>query len=208
MLVGFDKKMVTIYRKFFVCGVFVVVFLFNFSEAKASLYNPGETLNPSCSPTDSNCDIRSSIAAPSGASAGSLVYASSTSAYSALTIGVNGQILKVENGGLKWSDDNYISALGKSGGQTLIGGTAANNALVIQANSAINGNNDNSQAISFKVGNSGATEALSILNNGDININGDIGIAGSIVPAVNNIYSLGSPTKVWRDVYRSWVFIC
>ena len=34
-----------------------------------------------------------------------------------------------------------------------------------------------------------------------LTINGNIGIAGSIIPDVDNIYDLGSPTKMWRDVY-------
>lgn len=176
-------------------------FLTPLTKAQAVIYDPGETLNPACAPTDLNCDVRAAITVSGGTSAGSLVYATSSDVYAALSIGSNGQILKVKNGGLSWSNDEAVQAIGKAGGQTIIGGTEANNALVIQANLASSGNNDYSTAIKFKVGNNGATEALTILNNGDININGDISMTGDIIPSANNVYSLGSPTKVWRDVY-------
>jgi hypothetical protein len=72
-----------------------------------------------------------------------------------------------------WGDHasaGYAKLNGQSGGQTLIGGTAANNALSLQANSATSGNTATATAIQFKVGNSGATTALSIFNNGNIGI--------------------------------------
>lgn len=195
MLVSFNSK------RFLAAVIFVfTIFLLCAFDAKAVFYNPGETLNPNCSPTDVNCDIRPAVVVPNGATAGSLVYASSTDVYNFLTIGASGQILKVENGGLKWSNDNYLTSLGKTGGQTIIGGTAANNALIIQANSAT-GNTATAAAIKFKVGDSGGAEPLTILNNGNLNISGNINMTGDIIPTADITYSLGSPTKFWKDVY-------
>lgn len=64
----------------------------------------------------------------------------------------------------------YAVLAGASGGQTLIGGTAANNTLVLQANSASAGNTSTNTGIQFKVGNSGATTAMTLLNSGNIGI--------------------------------------
>lgn len=64
----------------------------------------------------------------------------------------------------------YALLAGRSGGQTLIGGTVANNALVLQANSAVSGNTLTTAGVQIKVGNSGATTALTVLNNGNVGI--------------------------------------
>jgi hypothetical protein len=69
----------------------------------------------------------------------------------------------------------YALLAGRSGGQTLIGGTAANNTLLLQGNSAT-GNTLTNIGMQFKVGDSGATNALTILNNGYVGV-------GSIAPS-------------------------
>jgi len=70
------------------------------------------------------------------------------------------------------NDDHTIYALlaGRAGGQTLIGGTAADNLLTLQANSATSGNTAANPAIQMKVGDSGGTTALTISNNGNVGI--------------------------------------
>ena len=79
--------------------------------------------------------------------------------------GAHGALTGLEN------DDHsqYMLLAGRSGGQTLIGGISANNVLTLQANSA-GGNTLTGTAIQLKVGDSGAKEALTILNNGWIGI--------------------------------------
>lgn len=85
--------------------------------------------------------------------------------------------LDSDNAGLfNWITYTNLSAafpllVGRSGGQTLIGGTAVGNALNLQGTSA-NGT-ASAAAINFKVGNNGGTNAMSILNNG----NAGIGVA-------------------------------
>jgi hypothetical protein len=72
-------------------------------------------------------------------------------------------------GGLGDDDHTQYALLaGRSGGQTLIGGTAANNILTLQGNSATTGNTTTSANIQFKVGDSGGTTAMTILNDGKI----------------------------------------
>lgn len=70
------------------------------------------------------------------------------------------------------NDDHIQYALlsGRTGGQSLIGGVDANDALVFQGNGSATGNISTSTAIRFKVGDSGTTTALTILNNGNIGI--------------------------------------
>jgi uncharacterized protein (TIGR02145 family) len=64
----------------------------------------------------------------------------------------------------------YALLAGRAGGQNLIGGLNANNILTLQGNSAASGNNATSAAIVANVGNSGSTNALTILNNGAVGI--------------------------------------
>ncbi|MFA7209415.1 MAG: H-type lectin domain-containing protein [Parcubacteria group bacterium] len=64
----------------------------------------------------------------------------------------------------------YALLDGRNGGQILIGGTADDDTLVLQGNSA-SGNTAGSSNIVFNVGNGGATTALSLLNSGDSDFN-------------------------------------
>lgn len=71
-----------------------------------------------------------------------------------------------------WGDHalaGYAVQAGLAGGQTLVGGTAANNVLTLQGNSA-SGNTAVGSSILFKVGDAGATTAMAILNNGNIGL--------------------------------------
>lgn len=89
--------------------------------------------------------------------------------------------LDSDNAGLfNWITYTNLSAafpllVGRSGGQTIIGGTAVGDALNLQGTSA-NGT-PSAAAINFKVGNNGGTTALSILNNGNIGIGVTPGVA-------------------------------
>lgn len=64
----------------------------------------------------------------------------------------------------------YAVLAGKSGGQQLTGGTAANEALTLVANSASASNTATNAGIILKVGNSGAATALTIRNDGNVGI--------------------------------------
>lgn len=62
----------------------------------------------------------------------------------------------------------FATLAGKSGGQTLIGGTAVDDALSLQGTSG-NGTATGT-ALAVKVGNNGATTALTVLNNGNVGV--------------------------------------
>ena len=72
-------------------------------------------------------------------------------------------------GGLTTGDPHtqYALLAGRSGGQTLFGGTVANNPLSLRANSAT-GNSANTDAIRFGVSDNGATNALVLSQNGKL----------------------------------------
>ena len=72
-------------------------------------------------------------------------------------------------GGLTTGDPHtqYALLAGRSGGQTLFGGTVANNPLSLRANSAT-GNSANTDAIRLGVGDNGATNALVLSQNGKL----------------------------------------
>jgi hypothetical protein len=72
-------------------------------------------------------------------------------------------------GGLTTGDPHtqYALLAGRSGGQTLFGGTVANNPLSLRANS-VTGNSANTDAIRLGVGDNGATNALVLSQNGKL----------------------------------------
>ena len=101
-----------------------------------------------------------------------------------LTAPTNGQALTYSNG--KWvnstvsvdhggltglSDDDhtqYALLAGRGSGQTLIGGTSTTADLTLQTTSGVG---TTGADMHFLVGNNGATEAMTILNNGNVGIN-------------------------------------
>jgi len=90
----------------------VAAMLFSFASAPAFaiIYQPGQTLNPTCLPTDMNCGVTPSVSIATstpGLAAGSLIYlqavtASSTS-WLAIPVGTNGQMLTITGGTPAWS---------------------------------------------------------------------------------------------------------
>lgn len=94
----------------------------------------------------------------------------------------------------------YALGAGRSGGQTVIGGTAVTDTLNIQGTSG-NGTST-STAIKALVGNNGATEAVTILNNGNVgfqNPNPSVAVEiGSTTMGENQIINstYGTPVNV------------
>lgn len=83
-------------------------------------------------------------------------------------------------------DDHLQYALldGRVGGQAMIGGSAANDALSIQGTSA-SGNIATNPSLIFKVGDAGVTTAMTILNNGNVGI-------GATDPGAYSLYINGT----------------
>lgn len=69
------------------------------------------------------------------------------------------------------NDGTFALATGLAAGQTLIGGTAADTVLTLQGNSAGAGNTATNKNVRVLVGNSGALEAITVLNNGSTGFN-------------------------------------
>ncbi len=79
----------------------------------------------------------------------------------------------------------YALQSGQAGGQTIVGGINANNELNLKGNSATSGNTATDTAISLEVGNGGNTNALTILNNGNVGI--DTVAPGSSLTIAGNV---------------------
>ena len=76
---------------------FLLMFFFFFPalEPARAAYSPGETLNPTCRPTDSGCTVHSTMSVTNGGTG-------------LTSLGSDGQILKVSGNSLAWSDATSI----------------------------------------------------------------------------------------------------
>ena len=96
------------------------------------------------------------------------------------------------------SDDHtqYLYGSGRAGGQTLVGGINANDILTLQSSTATTGTGSGEKALKIIVGSGGETEALTILNNGNIGFQktnpGFTLDVGGIINA-SAIYTNGTP---------------
>ncbi len=113
------------------------------------------------------------------------------------------QITNRDHGSLQGlSDDDhtqYALLAGRSGGQILIGGTGTTDDLTLQTTSGVGATGAD---MHFKVGNNGATEAMTILNTGNVGIGTTgpgapldiLGAAGGNIGGNLRIYSTQSQT--------------
>lgn len=96
---------------------------------------------------------------------------------------------------------------GKSGGQTLIGGTGVTDKLTLQGTSG-NGTST-ATAVEVKVGDNGGTSALTVLNNGDIRLTGtSITTSGTMLKLTQtgDIYGETSLSILHRNGYNGALF--
>lgn len=82
----------------------------------------------------------------------------------------NGRLNSVNLGSGGVDLTQYFRLLGRSGGQSAFGGTAANDVLSFYGNTASSSNTDANPNIQFFVGNSGATTAMTLYNSGKVYI--------------------------------------
>ncbi len=99
-----------------------------------------------------------------------LLKADGTGLVSAAVSGTDYQAPLIFSGNLINTSGTISDALisGKSGGQTIIGGQGTSDALTIQGTSGIGA--AGTAAINLNVGNNGSTNAVTILNNGNVGI--------------------------------------
>ncbi len=89
--------------RFFFAIILAFIFFFSmvFASPPISPFTPGETLDPSCAPTDVNCTVNPPVYTTSSLTNGAMLYADS-SAWSLLSAGTNGQVLTLSGGLPAW----------------------------------------------------------------------------------------------------------
>ncbi len=114
----------------FVCAACTTPAFFALGAWDGQYYDPGETLNPECAPTDANCDVNPVTDAAHGGTgltsytAGDLLYATSASTLGKLALGVDGKVLKIVGGVLTWSDDSAGTAFTADGNGIELSGSS------------------------------------------------------------------------------------
>lgn len=131
--------------------ILLVILLPSFAHAipPASPYEPGETTAPACEPNTTNCTVRhyavsgvnnditsltglttplSVVQGGTGLNAMNgpgLLFASASSTLSVLSVGSNGDVLKINNGVLEWGNDliGFATTTYTAGGGLLLNGT-------------------------------------------------------------------------------------
>ena len=81
-------------KNLLIYGLIIVFFLLFAVKTKAVMYSPGETLDPSCLPTDLNCGVYPSVSLTTSTYAvGDILFASTTNSFGLLNLGTPGQFL-------------------------------------------------------------------------------------------------------------------
>lgn len=97
----------------------------------------------------------------------------------------------IDHGGLAGLTDDdhtgYARLAGRSGGQTLIGGTAAADNLVLRATGGVG----TTALVAFQVGNNGATEAGRFTGSGGLSVNAAVDPGAGVINA-NTGYRIGN----------------
>ncbi|MCK9393317.1 hypothetical protein M0Q03_00745, partial [bacterium] len=109
---------ITLIKRLFSLGIniFILSVIFpSIIHAAGVMYAPGETLTPSCGPTESGCGVRSPVSTADSLTNGALLFASSD-AWSLLPAGTDGKVLKMSGGVPTWGNDaggtNYTAGSG------------------------------------------------------------------------------------------------
>jgi hypothetical protein len=104
----------------FVSLFLLLLLLLSPQTANAIMYNPGETLAPACSPTEPNCGVIPPVYTEDTITDGALLFVSS-SAFSLLPVGTNGQVLKLSGGLPVWDNDAGGTSYTAGNGLSLTG---------------------------------------------------------------------------------------
>jgi len=92
-------------KKILICGLIIGIFLLFPKSSLAVMYTPGETLNPTCLPTDPNCGVYPAVSLTTSTYAiGDILFASTTDSFALLNLGVPGQFLKATASGITWDN--------------------------------------------------------------------------------------------------------
>lgn len=145
---------------------------------------------------------------PTTTTANQILYSSATNVIGGIT-SANNSFLTTNGSGVPsftaLSSDTfsqYALLAGRSSGQTLIGSTATTSGLNIRATSGVG---TTGADIVFQVGNNGATEAMRILNSGNIGI-GDSSPASMLTVGNGDLFQVNSSGNIVKinNVTYSW----
>jgi hypothetical protein len=138
-------------------------------------FSPGTQDNPPCLPSQINCDV----IAPLTSELDPIFVASKAFTITGLDIS-------------NWNGKQSALGFTPVSNTTTINGQALTSDIVLNASDFGLGNVTNE---------SKATMFASPVLTGTISVNGNINMTGSIIPSLNDTYALGSPSKVWKDLY-------
>lgn len=115
-------------KKYFQCHLLILLFclFLPVQTVFAVMYDPGETLEPACAPTDVDCGVTSPVYTEDTLTDGALLFASS-SAWSLLSAGSDGQVLKLSGGLPTWGSDDNGTNYTAGSGLSLVGSSFALN---------------------------------------------------------------------------------
>lgn len=88
------------------------------------MYSPGQTLTPACGPADSNCGVTAPVYTSDTATNGAMLF-SSSDAWSLLSAGTDGQVLKLSGGLPTWAADAGGTSYTAGSGLSLSGSSFA-----------------------------------------------------------------------------------
>ncbi len=162
--------------------IFLVFLLFGLSFLTTAFadwdglpFAPGSIDNPPCLPSQINCDVRPSLTAELDP----IFIASQAFTITGMDIS-------------NWNGKQSALGFTPVSNITTVNGHALSSDIFITASDLGLGNVTNE---------SKATMLSSPTLTGTINVNGNINMTGSIIPSINDTYALGSPSKVWKDLY-------
>ena len=140
-----------------------------------------QSINTTSSPTFSALTLSNALTVGNGGTGvtsfggtNQLLYTTATNTLSSISTGNNKVLITDGSGVPNWTNissdtfTQYALLVGRSGGQTLVGGSGVTDVLNLQGTSG-NGTAGNA-AINLKVGNNGGTTAMTVLNNGSVGV--------------------------------------
>jgi hypothetical protein len=169
----FLKRKIIIFPVFLFIGLSFLTIVY--ADWNGLPFAPGSMDNPPCLPSQINCDV-----VPSVTSELDPIFIASQ----AFTI--TGMDISNWNG--------KQSALGftpVSNTTTVNGHSLTSDISITPSDLGLGNITNESKAMMF------ASPVLT----GTVSVNGNINMTGSIIPSVNDTYALGSPSKVWKDLY-------
>ena len=201
----FNKKIIYL--------IFSIIFVLGFSRTVLAVwdgqpYNPGEVDNPGCLPSQINCDVLPAVTTELdpifiASQAFSITGTNISNWDTAYSWGNHANAGYVT--GTPWTSQGYITD-GNTGWDNSYGfitGYTETDPTISAWAKALTKPSYTATDIGLEnvTNESKATMFASPTLTGTINMAGNINMTGNIIPSVNDTYALGSPSKVWKDLF-------